>query len=135
MVKSPKSSKSSRQSLKKKPYAVYKGKELKQHAKPNECRQQIVDNFHKKILTLPVGETGVLVVLPADKRGPVRVASHNLTVQQAAAIVKALNRSLPYPQQRLTDWVSKARARKKLRRRRLQAGEELLLLVTYLARS
>jgi hypothetical protein len=44
-------------------------------------------------------------VLPADKRGPVRVETHNLTAQQTAETVEALNQSLPYSQERLVSWV------------------------------
>lgn len=109
-----------------KPYAVYKGKELEKHDRPDVCRQQIVDAFGKKIRTLPVGELGLLVVLPADKRGPVRVETHNMTIQQAAAAVKAINRTLPYPQDRLTNWVSGALKGQKPRKGRQQAGAFLL---------
>jgi hypothetical protein len=132
MVKSPsKSSKSSKHSVKHKPYAVFQGKELKKHAKPYECRQQLEDAFDKKICTLPVGEVGLLVILPADKRGPVRIKTHNLTRRQAAATIEALSRSLPDPhaKKRLTDWASQARSRRgqKSRKRRLNKGEFLLL--------
>lgn len=124
MGKSP-SSQSRQQRYK--PYAVYKGEELKKHDRPDVCRQQIVDAFGKKIRTLPVGELGLLVVLPADKRGPVRVETHNVTIQQAAAAVKALNRTLPYPQDRLTNWVSGALTGQKPKKGRQQAGAFLLL--------
>lgn len=85
----------------------YKGQQLYRHKKPDQCRQQLVDGFCRKIPTLPNGELGLLVVLPADKRGPVRIQTHNMTMPQAAATIAALNESLPFKQERLDSWVRK----------------------------
>jgi hypothetical protein len=67
------------------------------------------------------------VIVPADRRGPVRVRSHNLTSKQAAAAIKALGRSLPdrWARQRLTNWASQARSRmgQKPKKRRHGKGE------------
>lgn len=85
-----------------------RAQQLFRHKKPDQCRQQIVDGFSKKIRTSPVGEIGMLVVLPADIRGPVRISTHGLTMQQAAAAVAALNNALPYKHKRLSGWASEA---------------------------
>ena len=99
---------SSKRPTQKKPCGVYKGHQLYRHKKPDQCRQQIVDAFSKKIRTLPAGEIGVLVVLPADIRGPVRVSTHGITIQQAAETATALNNALPYKQKRLSGWAREA---------------------------
>lgn len=98
----------------KRPYAVYKGQELERHAKPDVCRKQLEEAFCRKIRTLPPGEMGLLIVLPADKRGPPRIFHHNLTKRQAVAAIKALSDSLPdqNAQERLDSWVETAQSSK-----------------------
>lgn len=89
---------------------VYKGQQLFRHNKPEECRQQLEDAFCKKCPTLPPGEIGMLLVLPADARGPVRIQTHKLTMENAAAAVEALNESLLLNRsKRLHAWVQKVR--------------------------
>jgi hypothetical protein len=118
----------------KRPYAVYNGQELEKHAKPDVCRKQLEQAFCKKIRTLPPGEMGLFMVLPADKRGPPRIFHHNLTKRQAVAAIKALSDSLPdqNAQERLDSWCEKAQSSKgqKPSKRSQRRSEYLLFLLS-----
>jgi hypothetical protein len=79
------------------------------HNKPWDCRDQLETAFVTKIAKLPT-EVGFFLTMPAANNGPVRIHSHNLTKRQSIAMVKALNRALPFPQSRLEKWIEKAAA-------------------------
>jgi hypothetical protein len=81
------------------------------HNKPWDCRDQIETAFVDKIPKLPT-EIGFLLTMPAANNGPVRIHSQNLTTRQRIAMVKALNRTLAFPQPRLTTWVEQEAAGK-----------------------
>ena len=113
------------QKKKKNPLGVCKEKEVRRHKKPDVCRKQIVDSFCKKCPTLPAGEIGLLVVLPADKRGPPRIKAHNLTARQTIAAVTALNKSLPpHTQERLSKWVKDAEEAQQRKKRKSKLIEQ-----------
>lgn len=76
------------------------------HNRPWDCRDQIEKAFVHKIIKLP-GEMGFFLTMPAANNGPVRIHSNNLTTRQRIAMVKALNRTLPFPQTRLEKWIEK----------------------------
>jgi hypothetical protein len=84
------------------------GKVVK-HRRPWDCRNQLETAFVTKIAKLPT-EVGFFLTMPAANNGPVRIHSHNLTKRQSIAMVKALNRALPFPQSRLEKWIEKAAA-------------------------
>lgn len=102
---------------------------VKLHKKPDECRKQLEQAFLKKVKMLPSGEMAILMILPHAKNGPLRVQSNNLTMEQVAGMLDALDKRLPFSQQRLRRWVEKAmeKAMKAMKRRRrrkqLPAGE------------
>jgi hypothetical protein len=101
---------------------------VKLHKKPDECRKQLQEAFLRKVATLPSGEMAILMILPHAKNGPLRVQTHNITLGQMAAMLKALNKRLPYTQQRLQRWVEQAmeqvmERRHRRKRKQLQAGE------------
>lgn len=83
----------------------HNGRPLYLHKKPWDCRNQLVNSFYNKVRTLPRGEMGFMLVLPADPRGPPRVKLHNVTRRQAVAMVEALNKRLPFGQKRLERWI------------------------------
>jgi hypothetical protein len=106
------------------------GDPVKLHKKPDECRKQLEEAFLRKVVTLPSGEMAILMILPHAKNGPLGVQTHNITLGQVAAMLKALNKRLPYTQQRLERWVEQAleqvterRHRRKRKRKQLQSGE------------
>jgi hypothetical protein len=87
------------------------GKVVK-HRRPWDCRDQLETAFLTKIAKLPT-ELGFFMTMPAANNGPVRIHSHNLTTRQSIAMVKALNRTLPFPQSRLEKWTEQAVAEAK----------------------
>lgn len=95
---------------------------------PDRVRGQLQAAFNTKVVKLPDGDMAMLVMLPAAPNGPIRVDNHNLTIQQVATTLEALNSVLPFPQKRITQWVQKARgARQRGRHKRkhtqVSAGE------------
>lgn len=97
------------------------------HKKPERLRNSIVRIFDRA-KELPDGECGMLVLLPRSRNGPLRFRSLNLTMQQAAAVLEALNSELPYPDQRIGEYVQKMYAgktgsRHKRKRKQLSVGE------------
>jgi hypothetical protein len=82
------------------------GKVVKPSNKAWDVRDQLEKAWLAKIPRLPT-EVGFFMTMPAANNGPVRIHYQNLTKRQTIAMVKALNRTLPFPQWRLTKWCEK----------------------------